>query len=705
MSAADRRDPPVHITGVDRVSNDDSLTRFGSGAGESRGLPLRTGLLVSFVLVTLLPGLLIAGALLALGPNGELFRRAGADAVASTTNRGGIAHLVDGVSGLSLSIGIVVASVVVALGAALLLTRGLLRRLDRLADVAEEIAAGELDRRVPVERRDEIGRLAVALNQMQERMQGQVGLLEEDLAARMADLARCSVQLAIATRAKDIAGTLHRSAGTLHRSAAATTTQAASQHGPGDRHRRYTPPGRYTSLVRRLDRLLQLATDQIAAQFGFCHVAFYLLDDAPDAVGDTHRSLVLRASSTGDGCDVLERGLRVALDEESTIAAAVMTGEPAMALAAVNAGRDPVVPVGWSGGAASDPDALLGAPAPNSRSLGRYILGDIGAISLPFRMWGRIVGVLDIRSETAGVALGPFSDQPRAARDDTAVYLQMMADQIGLALENAQLLEETDERMREIARLVQSEQQEGWREWLSGKPYRAYVYDGLEARPLGKGELVSDSSDLIIPLGRPDKPLGTVRIVAGSGEALDDAEVDLTRAIATETSYALERARLFQSTQDALQEVGVLYRCSRAIVEAGSPGDVLTAMVEHVASAAHMTALGAAARGPIDCGLLFLNETVGSERRLRIESAVGNGGPCTDLTGQVWSIERLPILDHAITPHRSDGTHHQTAGDGMIVVEDIAGDDQLDLVSRETLLQGLGLKAALMLPLFAGQSP
>jgi two-component system OmpR family sensor kinase len=68
-----------------------------------------------------------------------------------------------GVSGIAL---------LVILGGTLLLVRLSLRPLDRFATTADEIAAGDLSRRVsPADRRTEVGRLGVALNRMLARIE------------------------------------------------------------------------------------------------------------------------------------------------------------------------------------------------------------------------------------------------------------------------------------------------------------------------------------------------------------------------------------------------------------------------------------------------------------------------------------------------------------------------------------------------------
>ena len=79
-----------------------------------------------------------------------------------------------------ITVGGVVAFVVVfTVLAASLLTRGIVRPLRELADTATQIAAGDLDRVAPVERHDEVGRVAEAFNQMTAQLRGSVRSLEQ----------------------------------------------------------------------------------------------------------------------------------------------------------------------------------------------------------------------------------------------------------------------------------------------------------------------------------------------------------------------------------------------------------------------------------------------------------------------------------------------------------------------------------------------
>ncbi|MCD6344201.1 MAG: GAF domain-containing protein, partial [Anaerolineae bacterium] len=90
-----------------------------------------------------------------------------------------------------------VLAVATALGivAALLLTRRVVNPIIELTEAATEIAEGDLLRMAPVQRTDEIGTLAQAFNSMTAQLRDLIGSLEQRVAERTHDLARRSAEL------------------------------------------------------------------------------------------------------------------------------------------------------------------------------------------------------------------------------------------------------------------------------------------------------------------------------------------------------------------------------------------------------------------------------------------------------------------------------------------------------------------------------
>ncbi len=394
--------------------------------------------------------------------------------------------------------------------------------------------------------------------------------------------------------------------------------------------------------LRDVDGFLQRVVDELAGQLHFHHVGVYLIDNV-------HHSVVLRSCSKSGGEHTITPGVRFAMSEASAITAVVATGQ-ASVVPEITADR---------------------------RHVGLDGLGDARSeATLPISVRNQVVGVVDVLSEQ----IGAFT------RDDVA-YLQAIADHIGLALESARLFGEAENRLIEISNLIRQQAQEGWQEMVLHRPNWAYVYDGLEVRPQSDATPAVDNPDLVIPLGAPDRQFGNVKIASRSGEVLLEGDVALAKAIVAETGQVLEQARLFQETQDAMLEVGVLYRCSRAIAEAQSAKDVLAAIIEHIPAADRRF------DSQLDSGVLVRWDDAVSGKwhgqRLCVDTALGDDDRLAQLVGTVWDPAHLPIL--------------ALAGDGPLAIEAVGESVDLDAVSRITLRQELGFQAGLVLPLRAGQ--
>lgn len=165
---------------------------------------------------------------------------------------------------------VAIGALVVAAALALAFARGLARPVERLAAHTERISAGDYSARVPVDRADELGRLAGAMNAMS------AGLAERD---RVRDLLDKNVSPEVAAR-------LLRDGAVLGGEEREVTILFADLRGFTTLSERLTPPELLALLNRHLDRM----SGAIEAHGGvidkFIGDAVMALFGAPVAQGD-----------------------------------------------------------------------------------------------------------------------------------------------------------------------------------------------------------------------------------------------------------------------------------------------------------------------------------------------------------------------------------------------------------------------------------
>jgi GAF domain-containing protein len=165
---------------------------------------------------------------------------------------------------------------------------------------------------------------------------------------------------------------------------------------------------RRATAILDIDQLLDEAVHLISDRFGFYHAGVFLVDE-------NREYAVLCAASSQGGQHMLERGHKLAVGKAGIVGHVADTGQPRTAL---DVGKDAVHFV--------NPDL------PETRS----------EMALPLTSRNRIVGVLDVQS-TEEAAFG---------QEDVAI-VQIMADQLANAIENARLFETTSRHVEELTAL------------------------------------------------------------------------------------------------------------------------------------------------------------------------------------------------------------------------------------------------------------
>jgi nitrate/nitrite-specific signal transduction histidine kinase len=269
-----------------------------------------------------------------------------------------------------------------------------------------------------------------------------------------------------------------------------------------------------------LDNLLVSAVNLIRDRFGFYHAGIFL----NDARGEF---AVLHAATGEAGRDMLERQHKLRITSPGGAGSATglvgrtaETGEAQLA-------RDVDL----------DPFHYKNPLLPDTRS----------EVTLPLKIADRVIGVLDVQSRT-----------PDAFDEQSIEILQVMADQLAIAIQNARLLQEVRENLNELQAAYGRIEKQEWSRLSRTNPVIGFDYDGVEATPITAHDdqvLLRDKASgdghktpLQVPLRVRGEVIGSLDVWPAAGE-LSEAEVYLLATISSRLSQVLEGARLLGQAQ------------------------------------------------------------------------------------------------------------------------------------------------------------
>ncbi|MBN2004968.1 MAG: GAF domain-containing protein [Anaerolineae bacterium] len=266
--------------------------------------------------------------------------------------------------------------------------------------------------------------------------------------------------------------------------------------------------------------LLNNVVTLISERFGFYHTGVFLLDE-------TGTWAILQAASSEGGRRMLVRGHRLRIGEQGIVGYVAAFGEPRVAL---DVGADAVH--------FANPDL------PDTRS----------ELALPLQSRNRILGVLDVQSVEA-----------EAFGGEDIVTLQILADQIAMAISNAQLFQAAQENLIALQRAHGEYSFQAWVELartLEGGGYRYHqkalspageIWRPEMARAVREGQVVQAagrSDTVAIPLRDRDQIIGVMdaRKPEGAGAWTED-EITLLETLGRQLEVALGSARSYQETR------------------------------------------------------------------------------------------------------------------------------------------------------------
>ncbi len=355
-------------------------------------------------------------------------------------------------------------SVAMASGLSWLAARQIVGPIEELATIAKQIALGDLSHKANVQRKDEIGTLGIAFNQMTEQLQGVLTGLEQRVEERTRELKGRKEQLeAIADLARSIA------------------------------------------TIQEADQLLPEITRQVSERFGFYHVGIFLLDD-------NKQFAILRAANSEGGQKMLARKHRLGVGKQGIVGYVTSQGQARVAL---DVGEEAVY--------FDNPDL------PNTRS----------EVALPLKFGQEIIGALDIQS----IESNAFS------QEDVDTF-SILADQISVAIQNAQSQEQAQRALREADSATRQVTGQAWLSFSRNRVVRGFHFDGSSSQPLKETVKVAEDGLLKIPVQIHGQQIANLMLEASEpGYQWSKDEITMIQATAERVALALESARLLEEAE------------------------------------------------------------------------------------------------------------------------------------------------------------
>jgi GAF domain-containing protein len=257
--------------------------------------------------------------------------------------------------------------------------------------------------------------------------------------------------------------------------------------------------------IRNLDQLMPLLAQQISEQFGFYHVGLYLIDEL-------NQYVILRASNSGGGSRMLQRGYLLKVGEKNIIGQVAQQAQ-----AHIASGTE-------------DEMFVINSDLPATRS----------EMALPLKAGDQILGVMDIQS----IEINAFSQNDV----DT---LSILADQIAIAIQNAILYERSQRALQEAEVASSQASGQAWKGYTATIQTKGYRYNGIRPEPL-RESLPSNTENgaLLHPVRLRGQTIGRLELKASNpSRQWTEDELAILEATAERVAIALEGARLLEDAQ------------------------------------------------------------------------------------------------------------------------------------------------------------
>ena len=309
---------------------------------------------------------------------------------------------------------------------------------------------------------------------------------------------------------------------------------------------------RYISTAKDLNHLLPLITQIVSERFGFYHVGIFLLSE-------NQKFAVLRAANSPGGQKMLKRQHKLEVGQVGIVGYVTSTGIPRIAL---DTGTDAVY--------FNNPD----------------LAETHSEIALPLSVRDKIIGALDVQSTVSN-----------AFTDTDVSILGLLADQLAIAIDNARLLEEAQNALKESRTAFSQYLADAWQNKSDSEilGYYQTITGGqlvTDSTIINEAELTSGDSPktLSIPIQLHSQVIGTIHVRPNEASSKwSKDEINILKSVAERLGLALDNARLFEETSTRAERERLVSDITTKIRTTNDPQEMIQTAVNELKRALGVT--------------------------------------------------------------------------------------------------------------------
>jgi GAF domain-containing protein/HAMP domain-containing protein len=317
----------------------------------------------------------------------------------------------------------------------------------------------------------------------------------------------------------------------------------------GKQYEAVTKVSQAINTTQNLQDLLPQISEVISQQFGFYHVGIFLNDAS-------NQYSVLGAANSEGGQRMLDRGHQLKIGEQGIVGYVTGTGKPRIAL-----------DVGADVAYFNNPDL------PETHS----------EMALPLTIGGSIIGALDVQST-----------ETNAFSEEDVEVLSTLADQVGLAIQNARLYDQMQRSLAEAEVISRQYFSETWKQLSQDQTIAGYRYTTSGTIPLAQAEPTEamdniERKSVTVPINIRGQAIGKLSVLVPKQERIKSDQMELIQAVADRVAIFAENARLFDQTTRRAERERLVSDITTKIRGSNDPQEMIRTAVEELQRALNVS--------------------------------------------------------------------------------------------------------------------